>query len=357
MEKQIQEEEAISLKELILKLLEWLRYLLSKWLIILIVGTIGGIIGLIYAYSIKPVYTAGLSFVLEDSQSSGGGLGGYSGLASMVGIDLGTNGGGVFVGDNLMEFMKSRSMIEKALLTSINEAGKEKTLAEFYLDINALRKGWEKDPGLRSIHFLSSEDRSKFTRKKDSVLGACYNNIISNNLSVAKKDKKLGIVTVTTKTENELFSKYFTETLVKVVSNFYVETKTKREAENLFILQHQTDSVRRELNLAISGVAASVDVTPNINPSRQVLRVPSQRRQIDVQANSTILQELEKNLEIAKVSLRKETPLIQVIDSPILPLQIEAYGKRKGVMTGGIIAGFLIAFYFVIKKVLTDLFS
>lgn len=62
-------------------------------------------------------------------------------------------------------------------------------------------------------------------------------------------------------------------------------------------------------------VAASADANPNPNLGRQTLRVPSQRKQGDVQINQAILAQLVQNLEIAKMSLRTETPLIQVIDS------------------------------------------
>jgi hypothetical protein len=142
--------------------------------------------------------------------------------------------------------------------------------------------------------------------------------------------------------KNELFSKYFAEKLTKTVSDFYVETKTKKAVQNVNILQHQTDSVRKELNAAINNVATSMDVNPNPNPALQILRVPSQHHQVDVQANQAILTQLVTNLEISKVSLRKETPLIQVIDKPILPLEIEKTSKMKGLILGEIIGSFLI---------------
>jgi hypothetical protein len=41
---------------------------------------------------------------------------------------------------------------------------------------------------------------------------------------------------------------------------------------------------------------------------------------------SLILTELIKQVELAKVTLRKEKPLIQVIDRPILPLPKERFG-------------------------------
>ena len=54
------------------------------------------------------------------------------------------------------------------------------------------------------------------------------------------------------------------------------------------------------------------------------------------------LTELVKQTELAKVTLRKETPLIQVIDRPILPLPKERFGKAKGLVMGGFLAGFLM---------------
>ena len=153
----------------------------------------------------------------------------------------------------------------------------------------------------------------------------------------------------------ENFSKAFTEALVREVSQFYVETKTKKSAANVAILQHQTDSVRNQLNRAISGVAQSNDDVPNLNASRQILRSSGQQRQIDVQANTAILTELVKNLELSKLSLRKETPLIQVIDKPILPLPVERFGKAKGILLGGFLAGFLLVIGLIGRRIFQGL--
>ena len=75
------------------------------------------------------------------------------------------------------------------------------------------------------------------------------------------------------------------------------------------------------------------------------------KRQIDVQANTAILTELVKQTELAKVSLRKETPLIQVIDSPILPLKKDKIGIMLGVILGSLIALFLSLLFIVFKNI------
>ena len=344
----------ISLKELIDKGKEWWYYLLSQWKIILLAGIIGGALGLAYSFSKKPIYTATLSFALED-EKGGGGLGGALGLASSFGIDLGGGGGSIFTGSNLTELFKSRAMVEQTLLSPVVVDGKTISLAEMYIQNQEWRKNWNKKPKLASIQFLPDTKRKYFTRVHDSILGVMYQDLSKTGLTVGQKDKKISIITIDVNSTNELFSKYFTEALVKEVSDFYVTTKSKKARMNMDILERQTDSIRRELNGAITGVAVANDNTFMLNPALNVRRTPSARRQVDVQANTAILTELVKQTELAKVTLRKETPLIQVIDQPILPLKKEKFGKGKGIVMGGFLAGFLIVLGLIVRRILKQL--
>ena len=116
---------------------------------------------------------------------------------------------------------------------------------------------------------------------------------------------------------------------------------------NVDVLQNQADSIRAELNSAITGVAAANDNVYNLNPAFNVKSSPSRRKHVDVQANTAILTQLVAQLELSKVSLRKETPLVQLIDHPILPLEKEKPGTLKSLILGWLIAGFLAVFYLV----------
>lgn len=349
-------ENDISVKDLIRKVKEWYKYLLSKKVIIIAACIIGGLIGLLYAYSEKTVYTAELTFVLEEEQAAAGG-GAYANIAGQLGFDLGSgSAGGVFAGDNLLALMKSRSMIEKALLTVVNINGKKQTLADYYIEINGFREKWRKtSPELQNIHFLPGTDPERFSLNHNRLIQAFYGVLTDKNLTVDKKDKKANIISIRVNSESELFAKYFTEALAKEVSDFYIDTKTKKAAQNLKILQTQTDSVKRAFNMAVSGVASSSDANPNPNPSRQVLRVPAVRKQFDVQVNQAILTQLVQNLEVAKVSLRKETPLIQVIDKPVLPLPKTVPSILKGLIEGGILGLLLVVFLLTLNRILISL--
>jgi uncharacterized protein involved in exopolysaccharide biosynthesis len=339
------ENDEISLKELIQKIQEWIAYLKTQWKLIIGIAALGGIIGFAYASFQKPSYLATTTFVLEEDK--GGGMGGAMGLASTFGFDLGGGGGGLFTSSNIIELMKSRLVVEKTLLNPVNVAGKEISLADYYIQINELKEGWAKKPALANINFPVNADRTKFSLVQDSILQTISAGLIKENLVIAQKDKKVSIISLTVKTESELFSKLFCEQLLKETSDFYIETKSKKSRLNVDILQRQADSIRAELNSAITGVATTSDNVYNLNPALNVKRTPSIRRQVDVQANTAILTQLVAQLEMSKVSLRKETPLVQLIDRPILPLQKEKVGRLKSLILGGFLAGFLSVLYLV----------
>jgi uncharacterized protein involved in exopolysaccharide biosynthesis len=347
----IMENDEITLKELLEKAKEWYFYLLSQWKIIVLAGILGAALGLTYSIFKKPVYTATLSFALEDEKAGGGGLGSALGLASTLGLDLGSSGGGAFSGANLTELFKSRSMVEQTLMQPVLAGMDTISLAELYIRTQEWRDKWQEKPKLKAIQFPPLTKRKYFTRVHDSIMGVMYEDLSKTSLTVAQKDKKISIISIDVKSENEAFAKAFTETLAKQVSDFYVDTKSKKARMNMAILQKQTDSIRAELNGAITGVAVANDNTFMLNPALNVNRAPSAKRQVDVQANTAILTELVKQTELAKVTLRKETPLIQIIDRPILPLPKERFGKVKGILLGSFLVGFLAIFGLVVIRI------
>jgi len=341
----------ISLKELIQKIQEWIAYLKTQWKLIFLAGVLGAAIGYIYAYRQPITYKAVLTFALEEDKGGGGGLSGAMGLASTFGIDLGSSGGGAFAGSNLIELMKSRLLVEKTLLNPVIVNGDTISLAEYYIQLNNLRENWAQKSEFKNIQFLPNADRSNFTLQQDSILQTIFSSLTEpRSLIISQKDKKVSITSIEVISESEKFAKAFCENLAKETSEFYIETKSKKSRLNNEILQKQTDSIRTELNNAITGVAAASDNVYNLNPALNIKSSPGKRRQVDVQANTAILTQLVAQLEMSKVTLRKETPLIQVIDRPILPLEKEKVGKLKSLILGGFLAGFLIVLYLIFSK-------
>jgi len=314
------------------------NYLKSKWLVILIISVVGGIAGVAYSIFKMPTYTAVCTFVLEE-EGKGGALSQYAGLASIAGINLDNGGSGLFQGDNIIELYKSRLMLEKTLLSEVDFDGKKQMLIDRYVNFNELRSKWKKHDQIDSVSF--NGDPEKFNRHQDSIITDIVNIFNKKYLTVLKPDKKLSIIDVGFRSTDELFAKEFINKLVETVNDFYIATKTKKSYQNVQVLQHQADSVKMALNTSISGVASASDAAPNANPLLLTLRVPSQKKQVDVQASTAVYGEIVKNLEISKINLRQEKPLIQIIDTPVLPLAVDKVGKIKGIIIGFILGGLI----------------
>lgn len=353
----------LTLKEVLIGLSKGWSFLKSKWIQILAISVLGGLAGFFYAYVQKPVYTSNITFVLEEASSSGG-LGNLGGLASAVGINVGnSSGGGLFEGDNILELYKSHSMIEKALFSEVTFGGKKDLLINYYIKSNHLREAWDKSPALRKINFdssfaLAKAEQGLHDRTKDSIISGIVNEIKRDYLNVSKIDKKLSVINAEVKSKDEVFAKEFNDQIVKTVNDFYIQTKTKKSLENVQILQQNTDSVRNVMNGSIYTAAVVSDATPNLNPTRQVQRVaPMQRSQFSAETNKIILAELLKNLEISKMALRKETPLIQIIDVSQYPLEKKLISKKISIVLGFVLGALLSSVFLVARKLVKNAIS
>lgn len=335
----------ISLVEIIQLIKTYWKYLLSKWIVIGICGLIGGGLGLVASLMTKPKYTAHLSFALVEKGSGGGGL---ADLASSFGFS-GLMGGSqnAFSGDNLLEILKSRHAIENTLLSPVQFDGKMQTLADVYIQVNDFRTAWAKNtkhPEMVQLSFRVGQDRKQFTRVQDSVLFSFYKQLVApKQLAIARKDKKLSFVNVDFTSTNELFAKLFVEKLMENTYDFYKQTKTSQSRANIVMMEAKADSIHRLYESALYKGAGFSPV--NINPAMQLAGVPRIKQENNAQLYGTVYAEVLKNLETLKLDMMRETPIVQIIDAPILPLEMERLGKIKGVILGGILAGFIIVAY------------
>lgn len=340
----------LTFKHLIGAAVDFFKFLFSKWLILLIFGITGGIAGITYAYLQKPSYEAVLSFSTDDD--NGGTAGGLAGLAAQFGFDLG-GAGNVFAGDNIVALMQSRKIIFSTLQTTVPYKGQQKTLLNIYLETSGMAEKFKKSTLLKDFAFPANQQPETFSRVQDSVLLLVIKDMNERVLIVDKPDKKIDMYEVRCKSSDEVFSKEFTVQLIKKVSDFYIETKTKRSQITVTVLQKSADSLRQAFNAALSGRASLADA--NLNPAFQAPLVGIQKKQTDITVLSTALGEILKNLELAKFNLLRETPLITIIDEPMLPLRNLKMSMSIGGIIGGILFGVICVALLLVLRTLKSL--
>jgi LPS O-antigen subunit length determinant protein (WzzB/FepE family) len=341
--------DSVSFKDIINQIVVTIRYLLSKWLIIFIAGIVGGVAGLMYAFNAKPTYSATLNFVLSSNSATNNGL---MGLASQFGVNLGDNSNDVFSGDNIITLMKSRRMVQQALFMKPHNCNS--SLLNIYIRSEKLNEGWQSSDRTKNV-YPYPDDASKMTLIQDSLFRNIYDGLQEDQLNVSKPSDNESIYEVTTTSENDTFSYYLTKYLVDATSAFYINTKTSTAKQNLDMLLHEADSLRHVLGGAISSAGSQTDLTFNLNPAYQVQRSGAQESQARAGALGQAYGQVLQSLEIAKITLQKETPLYQIIDEPTLPLTMDKPSKLISLIIGGFLSGFLVCCFLIIAKLYKSL--
>ena len=342
------EEENFTFRKLIRNWWLSILYAFRFWRVICIVAIIGGIMGLTYAWMHKKTYTARLTFVVEESKPGGGSI--ASALSGQFGFDIGSLAGssGILAGDNVLELLKSYSLVKKTLLTPYKDSSTY-SLADQYAEIYNWKEKWKNSKKVgREISFPVNQ--KQFSRVEDSLLQTIMKQIIENELSIAKPDKKLGIFELKITTRDEKFSQLFCERLLKITTDFYVETKTKRSTNNVNRLQRRADSLGNLLDRKTYSAAEADRLLLDANPaySSPIVNAEISTRNKFIQ--STIYAEIIKNLEVSRTALMQETPTVQIVDYPELPLKENKTSWIISILAGMLIGGLLGVLYFASQK-------
>jgi len=305
---------------------------------------------LLYFFLQKPKYTAETNFVLMESGSSKGGA--LASLTSQFGIDLGGLGGqnSIFSGDNILDIIKSRNIIEKVLLSQVdsNNYKHPTTLADVYLKLHHSSVGVNiESDRYNKINFAIYQHDENNKRLNDSVLYLIYKDVVKNSIEVDHLNKKGTIIKLSTTSLDETFSKIFTERLLLEAKNLYVNIKTTTSQDNVNRLQAKADSLYNIFHNQSFQYASLQVVDENLAFTQT--KVPVELKQKDINIAMTIYAEVVKNLELAKISLSQQTPVIQVIDVPKYPLPNSKI-KFKILLAFGLLAGFFVSFILSLFK-------
>lgn len=332
-------------------ILEWVnsikQILTHHFKIILLVMLMGGLLGITYSFLKSPRYIADTLFLVEESKSmAGGGL--LSSLGGSLGMDItGLTGSNntVLSGDNVLELLKSKKFMTQCLKTPyLNDSNY--SIADKYAEVYKYKSKWENDSKIgRTISFAKPD---KENRMQDSLLKILVQRIEEQELSVVKPDKKLGFFKITLATKDENLSKLISEKLLKIATDFYIEAKVGRLRKNAARLEKRTDSIYNLLNYKTQSTRQDALLLLNGNFANVNEAINSEISQRDKAVLTTIYGELLKNLEATKASLIQETPTVQIVDSPVFPLEKSETKWYMGLLMGAIISLFASLLYFLV---------
>jgi hypothetical protein len=140
-----------------------------------------------------------------------------------------------------------------------------------------------------------------------------------------------------------LFARRIPQLLINEAAIFYINVKTNLIRKNVEKLERRSDSLLLVLN-GRSYNAADLRIL-DANPAMRTIRVPEEIAVRDRAVASTLYAEVVKNLEVARMTLVQETPLIQILDVPGKSLTNLKKGKTICTATGIFVFGILAAIF------------
>ncbi len=337
----------VALTDIIASAKNFIKFIQSKIKLLGLLIVLGGVLGLVYYFITSPKYQATATFIVEEKSSSSG----LAGMAGQLGFDISSLTGGnagLFDGDNILEILKSRNIIESVLLSKVDiaDSANKKTLADLYYETSGLKNKLEgKSNELANLNFSSIKTEATHTILQDSVLFMMIEKINKDNLNVQRTNKKGSIISISTNSASPQFSKLFSERLLNETSEMYIKIKVGNLSSNINRLQNKADSLQALLNRT-SYQSAALN-TFDANEAYKSSAVPEEMSQRDKLVLNTLYAEVVKNVEILRISLINQKPIIQVLDLPKFPL-VNQQKSFLIIELIGLLAGLVIGLLFLL---------
>ncbi len=311
----------------------------------------------VYKYSsFVPLYTAQITFSIDEDE--GGGQAGLTGMLSQMG--LGTLRPTRYNFDKILELSRSRRVVQEAMFAKITVDGKEDFLANHVIRIYEIDT--QDEDGSKEGPFVFTHDSfPAFRLQENEMLKSVYHFIIgppkNPELALLKADynEDSNILSLTASTKNESLSIELARRMFQSLSNYYVNKAIEKAQKTYRIVSTKRDSVLGVLRSAEYQLANFKD--RNRGLIMKTDQVTELRLQREVAAMASMYAEVLKNTEVADFSLRTKTPFIQVIDTPIPPLDPSQSSLIRKIILGLIIGGIIGVAIVAGRKAFRDLMA
>ena len=327
-----------SFKGIIVTISDYKNELKKRLLIILAVAIIFSLIGFGFSRSQEDQYNAVISFIVED-QSEGSNLSTISGMANMIGIDMGGSATSSFNQQNIIELLKSRKIIERTLNNTCKIEGKSDLLINHYIRINNLITD-------------SSTINLSSNYYNDSITSIVWFRIIDRDMEILFQNDDANIINLSFESLDAELAKNFTEIVIDEISEMYIDYQTEKSRNVLDNLQSRSDSIFKSLKTSERNFAKVKDNNMRVMTASGRLEELQYMREVEIL--QAVYLELRKNIELSHMSVLNETPLIQIVDKPVLPLENINRSNLFWIVIFTFLGVFTICFIIILRKLVRD---
>ena len=286
----------------------------SKKLIVLIT-IIFSSIGIATALLLPVKYNSTTVFITQNQESGSSSL---SGVASLVGINLGSSSLGGEIPSTMYPQIVQSVKFKRLLLNKLIDDKNNLTLENYIANHYSIKEVEEQN--ISELGMTLNEEK--------------YFNILTEilNVSVNQKD---GFISIGCEMPNAEYSAKVAKFSRELLQNIIIENKIETARQNLIFSEGQLIEKKKEFDDIYSKLAFFSD--SNLNSVNSFVLNEKNKLESEFQIISAVVEEISKQVEQAKLQLKKDTPVFSTIQEAVIPLK-KSSPKRTQLV---IIFGFL----------------
>jgi hypothetical protein len=181
---------------------------------------------------------------------------------------------------------------------------------------------WSHLPPQFFTHRFKNPNLNTLSPEDKNLLNTIYG-YLSDNTVITQSNSKSTFQTLSVETKKDTLSYVWSKLFLKTVTNYYIETKTKKSKELLKVMENRVDSLQAALYYTQGKLASYNDQNQQIIFQRA--RIIAERLQMTSGQLQGLYFEASRNLDNLRFSLVKESPLLTIIEDTELPIITKEY--------------------------------
>ena len=296
---------------------------------IIIISFVFVLVGIAAALHSPIVYTSSTTFINSQTESSSGS--GLSGVASLVGINLGGMSSGSEIPPTMYPQIGQSIEFKRALLDSYIDEKEQIKLGSFLASYNSIEKS------------VTENSNKLFISEYEDVLFNIINDVIS--ISVNQKD---GFVTISA---NMPGSEYAANTCInarEILQETVINNKIKSAKQKLEYSEQQLASKRIEFEEIQNKLAYFNDSNLNLVTSSVINE--RDKLEAEFQIINAVMIELSKQVEQRKLQVSENTPVFSIVKEASMPVKRSSPKRTQMVLIYGLIGLVASISYTLVKS-------
>ena len=299
---------------LILKKLYYSRKL------IIYITIIFSIIGIAFAFLSTVKYNSTTVFITQNQEKGSSSL---SGVASLVGINLGSGSFGGEIPPTMYPQIIQSVKFKRLLLNKVIDDKNNLTLENYITNQYAIKEVEEKN--ISDLGMTLSEQK--------------YFDLLNEILTVSVNQKD-GFISIGCEMPNAEYSAKVAKFSRELLQNIIIENKIETARQNLIFSEAQLIEKKKEFDDIYSKLAFFAD--SNLNSVNSFVLNEKNKLESEFQIISAVVEEISKQVEQAKLQLKKDTPVFSTIQEAVIPIKRSSPKRTQLVIIFGFL-GFIIS--------------